>query len=182
MVSDGAPPNLSYTPDGGYTGADLFTFRVASGAQQSAPAEVKIDVTPTRRHDATGRAVDQPGRRGILPMPSPASFTDPLGVGYYPLVTIQFSEALDAATVGNANVMFRVDGQQVNRTMQFVAGLNQVLLTPRQALIKNHSYTVTVTTGVKDGRDNALAGPFSASLNWENQRRRNKVYLPLVVR
>jgi uncharacterized repeat protein (TIGR01451 family) len=180
----GALPDLSYTPDGGYTGADLFTFRVASGAQQSAPAEVKIDVAPDPAETTRPTVLwISPADGAVLPMPSPASFTDPLGVGYYPLVTIQFSEVLDAATVSNANVVLRVDGQMVNRTVQFVAGLNQVLLTPRQALIKDHFYHLTVTTGVKDGRGNALATPFSASFKLgEPAQGERRVYLPLVVR
>jgi uncharacterized repeat protein (TIGR01451 family) len=180
----GTPPNVSYTADGGYSGADLFTFRVASGGQQSAPAEVKINVAPNPA-DTTPPTVRwiSPVDGAVLPMPSPASFTDSLGIGYYPLVTIQFSEALDAATVSNANIVLRVDGQTVNRTVQFVSGLNQVLLTPRQAMVKDHSYTLTVTTGVKDGRGNALAAPFSASFKLgEPAQGERRVYLPLVVR
>ena len=183
-VLSGTPPNVSYTADGGYSGADLFTFRVASGGQQSAPAEVKIDVAPNPA-DTTPPAVRwiSPVDGAVLPMPSPTSFTDSLGIGYYPLVTLQFSEALDAATVSNANIVLRVDGQTVNKTIQFVAGLNQVLLTPRQAMVKDRSYTLTVTTGVKDGRGNALAAPFSASFKLEEPAQgEQRVYLPLVVR
>jgi hypothetical protein len=116
-------------------------------------------------------------------MPSPASFTDALGVGYYPVVTIQFSEALDAATVTVANVVLRVGGQMVNSTVQFVSGLNQVILTPRQALAGDLSHTLTVAIGVKDGHGNALATPYSASfrLRKPTQKDRNS-YLPLVVK
>ena len=183
-VLSGTPPNLSYTADGVYSGADLFTFRVTSGSQQSAPAEVQITIAPNPA-DTTPPAVRwiSPADGAVLPMPSPASFTDFLGIGYYPLVTLQFSEALDAATVSNANIVLRVDGQAVNSTVQYVAGLNQVLLTSRQALVEDHSYTLTVTTGVKDGRGIALAAPFSASFKLIKQAGGDRrVYLPLVVR
>jgi ELWxxDGT repeat protein len=40
----GTAPNLTYTPTGGYVGADSFTFRVANGAILSAPATVTITV------------------------------------------------------------------------------------------------------------------------------------------
>jgi hypothetical protein len=183
-ILSGTPPNVSYTADDAYSGADLFTFRVASGDQQSTPAEVKINVAPNPT-DTTPPAVRwiSPTDGAVFPMPSPASFTDPVGVGYYPLVTIQFSEALDDATVSNANVMLRVDGQLVNSTVQFVAGLNQVVLTPRQSLVEGHLYTLTATTGVKDSRGNALAAPFNASFKLEKSTRdERRVYLPLVVR
>ena len=183
-VLSGAPPNLNYTADGAYSGADLFTFRVASGGRQSTPAEVQINVAPNPA-ETTPPIVRwvSPADGALLPMPSPASFTDGLGVGYYPLVTIQFSEALDTTTVTSANVILRVDGQMVSRTVQFVAGLNQVLLTPRQALLEDHPYTLTVTTGIKDSRGNALAAPFSASFKLgEPAQEELRVYLPLVVR
>jgi hypothetical protein len=180
----GAPPTLSYTAQAGYAGADSFTFRVASGGGQSTPAQVEINVTPNPSETTPPAVVwTSPADGAELPLPSPASFTDDLGVGYYPLVTIRFSEPLDAATVTGANVMLRVDGQAMNSTVQYVSGLNQVLLTPRQALSEDRTYTLTVTTGIKDGRGNALAAPFSASFKLirEAQAER-KVYLPLVVR
>ncbi|HPF73423.1 MAG: cadherin-like domain-containing protein [Rhodanobacteraceae bacterium] len=40
----GSPPNLIYTPDAGYTGADSFTFKVSDGTDQSALATVSITV------------------------------------------------------------------------------------------------------------------------------------------
>ncbi|NDC75455.1 tandem-95 repeat protein, partial [bacterium] len=42
----GTPPNLTYTPQGNYNGADSFTFRVNDGIADSAPATVEITVTP----------------------------------------------------------------------------------------------------------------------------------------
>ena len=40
----GTAPNLSYTPDGGYTGSDSFTFHVNDGSIDSDPATVNISV------------------------------------------------------------------------------------------------------------------------------------------
>lgn len=42
----GAPPNLTYTPAGGYSGSDSFTFKVNDGQADSAPATVSIAVAP----------------------------------------------------------------------------------------------------------------------------------------
>jgi Bacterial Ig domain/Dockerin type I domain len=49
-VLTGAAPNLTYTPNAGYHGADSFTFTVNNGFNTSAPATVTINVaagTPT---------------------------------------------------------------------------------------------------------------------------------------
>jgi hypothetical protein len=40
----GTPPNVTYTPASGYTGADSFTFTVNDGTVDSAPATVSINV------------------------------------------------------------------------------------------------------------------------------------------
>jgi len=40
----GTAPNLTYTPDHGYTGQDSFQFEVNNGVVESAPASVSIDV------------------------------------------------------------------------------------------------------------------------------------------
>ncbi len=42
----GAAPNLTYTPDANYNGADSFTFVANDGSVNSAPATVSITVTP----------------------------------------------------------------------------------------------------------------------------------------
>jgi YVTN family beta-propeller protein len=41
----GNPPNLVYTPDGNFTGAESFAYRVSDGTSVSAPATVSIVVT-----------------------------------------------------------------------------------------------------------------------------------------
>ncbi len=42
----GTAPNLTYSPDANYHGADAFTFHVGDGSVPSAPATVDITVTP----------------------------------------------------------------------------------------------------------------------------------------
>jgi len=55
-VLSGTAPNLVYTPDAGFTGADSFTFKVDDGDLDSPSATVTIDVAPP----ANGGAVSNP--------------------------------------------------------------------------------------------------------------------------
>lgn len=181
-VLSGAPPNVSYTASAGYSGNDFFTYRVTSGGQQSVPAQVQLNVS-LNPADATPLAVlwVSPANGATLPMPKPASFTDTLGVGYYPLLTIQFSRPLQAATVSNASVVLKIGEQPVNTTVGFVAGLNQVTLIPRQAMTRDGVYTLSVTTDVKDVNGKALAAPLTATFTLgERATEEHNVYLPLV--
>lgn len=183
-VLSGSPPNLSYTPDTGYSGADYFTFRVASGGQTSEPAEVSITVTPDPT-DSTPPAVlsVSPVDAARLPLPDPATFTDTLGLAYYPLATFQFSKPLDAASVTASSVRLSADGQPVNATVQYVAGLNQVILTPREAMHQATLYTLRVTTDVRDSNGHALAAPFTTTFQLQEQASADHhLYLPMVRR
>lgn len=45
-VLSGAPPNLTYTPNAGFTGTDSFTFSTHDGFFSSGPATVTIVVNP----------------------------------------------------------------------------------------------------------------------------------------
>lgn len=41
----GTPPNLTYSPDPGFTGTDIFTFKVNDGKVDSDPVTVTLLVT-----------------------------------------------------------------------------------------------------------------------------------------
>ncbi len=61
----GIAPNLTYTPEEGYNGADNFTFRVNDGTVNSAPATIGITITgvnnpPTAAGSAVVTAEDIP--------------------------------------------------------------------------------------------------------------------------
>jgi hypothetical protein len=45
----GEPPGLTYTPEAGYAGPDIFTYRVLDSESESIPASVTIDVTAGAR-------------------------------------------------------------------------------------------------------------------------------------
>lgn len=91
--------------------------------------------------------------------------TSPLGgatdVDVNAAVTVTFSEAMDPATV-NFLTMTIKDGQNnaIDASVSYDAIGKQARLTPSSQLAFNASYTVTVSTGVRDVSGNALAAPY----------------------
>ncbi len=67
----GKAPTVTYTPDPNFSWLDSFTFRVNDGTADSAPATVKITVTPVNdppkaHHDATVTQEDTPVTIDVL--------------------------------------------------------------------------------------------------------------------
>ena len=51
----GTAPNVTYTPNPGYSGPDSFTFTVSNGTYTSAPATVSLSVTPAVAQDVSAQ-------------------------------------------------------------------------------------------------------------------------------
>ena len=120
-------PTCSTRQPEGYSGADNFTFRVASGAQQSTQATVPSAAAPDPA-DPTPPAVlwVSPVDGARLPLPVPASPTRYpgrrlLSAGDHPvLCTARSLEYYQCE-----RQLLGVDGQPVNTTVQYVAGADQ---------------------------------------------------------
>ena len=81
------------------------------------------------------------------------------GVAPNSVVTITFSENMDASTVNATNITIRptASGTAVPATVTYNTSTRVATLTPSAALSQNVSYTVIVGTGVKDAQGNAIA-------------------------
>jgi uncharacterized repeat protein (TIGR01451 family) len=176
----GSAPNINYSADAAFSGTDIFSFQVQSSAGTSLAAQVIITVIPNPAETTPPVVLwSSPSAGSIFPPPNPPSFTDANGTGYFPQIIVQFSEVLDAATVIPANVTLSAGGSSKTASMAFVAGLNQVVIVPRQALPVGTPITVTISTAVKDTQGNALATPFTASFRLVGANG-NKLYLPVI--
>ncbi len=65
-VLSGTLPNVTYTPNSGYYGADSFSFTVSDGITSSAEATVAITVLPTLAFSTSGNA-NVPGVAVVAP-------------------------------------------------------------------------------------------------------------------
>ena len=75
------------------------------------------------------------------------------------VVTVTFSEPMDPATINTTNITLRhtVTNGLVAASVTYNAATNTATLDPTNNLANDSSYTITVTTGVKDVAGNALA-------------------------
>jgi hypothetical protein len=179
----GTPPDVTYTPFEQYQGEDIFSFLVDNGTSQSAPAQVEIRIGPSPT-DITPPTVTwhSPVSDAQVDLSGSVPMTDELGLAYPPTVLVGFSEPLDSATVSGTTVQLKhASGQVVQATVAYLAGANQVSLTPREAL-SDGLYTVSLATGITDLTGNHLA-PVSWQFEVVGQGGPSyRLYLPLVLR
>lgn len=177
----GAAPDLTYTPMENFTGADAFSFRVSNGTSTSRPAQVSITVTPAG--DTTPPQVlwtNPEADATDLPVSATAAFTDSIGPAYAPVILAGVSEALDPASVSAATVTLTRSGATIAASAAFNGGANQIVLTPRVALVAGR-YTVTLKTGVTDAAGNGLAESYVWSFTVGEPVNGGRIYLPVLI-
>ncbi|PDW03502.1 right-handed parallel beta-helix repeat-containing protein [Candidatus Viridilinea mediisalina] len=180
----GTPPNLTYTPMEGYVGADFFSFVANNGTIDSRPADVRIEVSSEGDTRAPQVVWTLPAAdaTGVLASRT-VVFSDTQGNLYGPQIIAGMSEALDGATVTSSTVQVQSsNGNTIATLAHFDPRGNQIVLMPRQALNAG-SYSVTITTGVRDRAGNRLAEAhtWSFTVGAANDGR-HSVWLPLVRR
>jgi ATP-dependent Clp protease adapter protein ClpS len=88
-------------------------------------------------------------------------------VGVLPssVVTVTFSEAMNASTINSSSVTLKVtsSGTSVAGTVTYNSGNNTATFTPSAALAYATNYTLTVTTAVTDLAGNPIAATFNSS-------------------
>ncbi len=105
-----------------------YTFSVGSAPDTTAPATVAGTNSPT----GGGISRTAPG------------------------ISIQFTEAIDVSTLNSETFYVETGSVKVPSTMSYNGLTNTASLTPMEPLAKGTSYTVHVTTGVKDLSGNSL--------------------------
>jgi len=80
-------------------------------------------------------------------------------------VTVTFSEPMNPTTINSTNVQLTVTtgGAVVPATVTYNAATNAAVITPTSQLANGTSYTVRVTTGVRDVAGNPLAAQFTST-------------------
>lgn len=146
----GAAPNLTYTPNGDYNGADSFTFTANDGQLSSTAATVSITVTPVN---------DQPvfisgGNQSVL-RDAGAQTVANWATGMSPGPADEAAQLLTFSTTGNTNpALFTVAPS--------VDAAGTLTYTPDANTFGTSTITITLTDdgGTADGGVNALSLQF----------------------
>jgi hypothetical protein len=156
----GTPPSLTYSPMDGFTGRDVFTFRVARGETTGSPAQVAITVTPRPDDDQPPvvlATLPQAGRDVDNAFRTPPH-GDALGPVFPPLLLVELDEELDPDTTSGALVLTGPGGLTRNITVSYDASTRQVIGTMREPWVLG-THTATLAGTVADLRGNALGTP-----------------------
>lgn len=178
----GTPPSLTYTPGENFTGGDSFSFRVSNGTSTSRAAAVDIAVSPAG--DATPPALlwSEPvsNATGVLFSAGPL-FTDTIGAAFGPVLRIGVSEPLSPTSV-NTDTVTLSDGSRalLPVSVALQGGGQEIVVTPRQALVAGRSYTLAVAPGVTDAAGNPLTGP--VEIPFATAADRQSILLPTILR
>lgn len=183
----GTAPQLTYTPTRYAVGGDRLVFTVSNGVMTSAPAAITIRFAPDA-NDQTGPAIlwtaPEAGETVIL-VEAAALQGDTLAY-YYPVIQVQFSEALQASTVNSTTLTIQnSSGQAVTADVRYDGHVQQAVILLRQPPQSGMQYTVTVMPGVKDLRGNGLANNYTWNFQVAGTSQppaQGQVYLPLITR
>jgi hypothetical protein len=178
----GTPPNVTYTPAQNFVGPDSFSFTVDNSTSTSRAAQVYVTVTP--QGDTTPPQViwtNPAADAANVIAPAAPVYTDTVGPTYAPVILIGVSEPLSETTVTTATVSL-ADSSRIALPISVVyaGGLNQIVITPRQALAPGRSYTLSVSTDVTDRAGNHLTGPVIVGFTTKTDEQR--LFLPAITR
>jgi Bacterial Ig-like domain/Domain of unknown function DUF11 len=159
----GTPPALTYTPGVNFTGMDRLTFTVSNGTSESRAADVTILVKPSPADTISPEVTwTYPENSAALEEISVQPIaTDDVGPAYAPSLLAGFSEALDPATVTDQTITLAdATGKPVAVSVVWDGTTNQAVIVPRERW-RRTSYTLTVTTSVKDASGNPLLADYA---------------------
>lgn len=151
----GESPSTSFT-DVGLSEQTQYEYAVSANClsgRLSDPSPV------TTASTVTTLDITPPRVTGVSPL------NGSVGVSLVADAVVQFSEAMDPATINTTTFNLKVTGSGalIPGTVTYTASNQRATFTPDGGLPSGQSITITVTTGAKDVRGNALSPAFTSS-------------------
>ncbi|HVF38960.1 MAG TPA: Ig-like domain-containing protein [Gemmatimonadaceae bacterium] len=159
VAYNSAARTVTFTPSSPLAAGTNYTFSITTGARDLAgnalATAFSSTFTTVAPSDVTAPTVVST---------NPASGAG--GVGVSSTVSVTFSETMDPATISSSTITLAPSGgSAVAATVSYNAGSNTATLIPSSPLSNSTTYTLTVTTGVKDAAGNSLASAFTTSFS-----------------
>ncbi|MFZ3136331.1 MAG: Ig-like domain-containing protein [Thermodesulfovibrionales bacterium] len=149
-----AAKTATFNPDANLTASITYTATITTGATDEAGNALAANYTWTF---TTGTTVDTTAP--TITNKNPAA--DSTGICINKKINATFSEAMDPLTITTETFTVQLTGPPLGAvlggTISYVASTKIATFTPLSNLAINTSYTVTMTTGVKDVAGNPLA-------------------------
>jgi hypothetical protein len=157
-VSYNSAMNMAiFTPTSPLSPSTGYTVTVTTGVEDVAGNNLASQFTSTFTTTAGADAVAP-----TVTTVTPANLAT--GQSVNSQVQITFSEGMDPTTITGTTFTLRVTGGGlVTGTVSFTPASNVATFTPTGGLTPNTNYTVTVTTGVRDLAQNAMAAQFTST-------------------
>ncbi len=181
----GVSPSLTYTPMDNFSGQDKFTYTASNGISTSEPVDVSISVLPSNEDIQSPEIwwTEPSDQATDVPYKASAAFVDEFGAIYAPFPIIQFSEAMQAATITETNLsMWSETNQKLECSVVYDAYGNQAWLYPREPFNSGMLYTIRISTQATDLIGNPLAAEYSFSFRVGSAVDLGAIYLPLIMR
>jgi methionine-rich copper-binding protein CopC len=142
----------TFTPGGPLADGTNYTVTVTTGVQDASGNALASDFTS---NFATAPAADVTPPTVVARTPANVA----TNVGVNTDITVTFSEPMDATTINSTNITLTptAGGPAVTTAVTCNSPCTTATLDPTADLASSTSYTITVTTGVKDVAGNALA-------------------------
>jgi hypothetical protein len=148
-----ATNTVTFTPSAALSYSTGYTMIVSTGAKDLAgnalAAPVFISFTTMAQPDLTPPSVTAS---------NPANGATNVAVSS--TVTVTFSEDVQSSTVNSGTFKLSSGGSDVAASVAYDPGSRTSTLTPSAPLANSQTYTVTVTTGVKDLAGNSLSANY----------------------
>ncbi|HEU5291517.1 MAG TPA: Ig-like domain-containing protein [Cyclobacteriaceae bacterium] len=195
-VLSGTEPNVTYTPNNGFTGSDSFTFHVNDGTTDSNTATVSLNLTPVTNTPPVAHDQDLPLAQEDTPTPIILSATDIDGdVLTYTIVTppshgtlsgtgpnIIYTPASNYS--GSDSFVFKVNDGNIDSNDGTVTisvnAVNDAPIASNQSLTTDEDVPLPITLAASDIEGNTLTysivtAPTKGSLSGSGQ---NITYTP----
>ena len=167
ISSDGSiPGSVSYDP------ASRTAFLTLSGSLSSNTTFTATVTTGVKDLSGNALQADYAWSFSTLDTIQPAVVStipasDANGVAVNAHIEIDFSELMDPATINASTLIVLAGGNLVAGTISYSGTAARFIFTPSVVLNYNTTYTVTITTGVKDQSGNPISGDYIVSFTTE---------------